>query len=236
MRVLKVVLGLLLGLPVVVLASLWLLYPPYSWGQKTTVVVETPTGTKTGSGVVEVRWRDGPDLFPDAPHLTSRTSGEAVVVDLGSGRYLFALITGADRLALRVFGEKPLPTSTNALIGSVKMARAQMGKGAITLQPGEYPLLVTFGDIADPASVRRVDPNNLSGVFGPGFTLKSITLEITDEPVTEGKVEQVLGWLEAVGRERAALIPYRKNDSSYKAIPSEVRSVSPSDFSTELYK
>ena len=30
------------------------------------------------------------------------------------------------------------------------------------------------------------------------YQLKAITLEITDEPVTEGKVENVLGWLGSI--------------------------------------
>ena len=63
------------------------------------------------------------------------------------------------------------------------------------IKPKHYPLLVTFGDINDPASVKKVDPNDLAATFGPGYTLKSITLEITDEPVTTGKVEDVLGWV-----------------------------------------
>ena len=58
----------------------------------------------------------------------------------------------------------------------------------------DFPLLVTFTDIDDPKTVRKVDPNNLAATLGPGYALKSITLEITDEPVTKGKVEEVLGW------------------------------------------
>lgn len=61
-----------------------------------------------------------------------------------------------------------------------------------------YPLLVTFEDINHPASVRRVNPGDLSATFGPGYRLNTITLSITDEPVTEEKVETVLGWLKTV--------------------------------------
>ena len=41
------------------------------------------------------------------------------------------------------------------------------------------------------------DPDDLAAHFGPGYALSSITLAITDEPVTKGRVEAVLGWLEA---------------------------------------
>ncbi len=32
----------------------------------------------------------------------------------------------------------------------------------------EYPLMVTFADIADPASVILVNPDDLAASFGPG--------------------------------------------------------------------
>ncbi len=57
------------------------------------------------------------------------------------------------------------------------------------------PFLVTFADVNDPTSVKQVDPHDQAASFGEGYSLKSITLEITDEPVTRGRVEKVLGWL-----------------------------------------
>ena len=56
-------------------------------------------------------------------------------------------------------------------------------------------MLVTFDDITKPETVRRVNPEDLAAVFGEGVRLKAVTLEITDEAVTEGRVEAVLGWL-----------------------------------------
>ena len=56
-------------------------------------------------------------------------------------------------------------------------------------------MLITFTDINNPASVKLVDQHNLAATFGAGYALKSITLEITDAPVTTGKVESVLGWV-----------------------------------------
>ncbi|MGL6211101.1 MAG: hypothetical protein ACRC14_14875, partial [Paracoccaceae bacterium] len=53
---------------------------------------------------------------------------------------------------------------------------------------------VTFADISDPASVELVDPENLAASFGPGVRLKSVVLEVTDEGVTEGVVEEFPFW------------------------------------------
>jgi hypothetical protein len=43
--------------------------------------------------------------------------------------------------------------------------------------------------------VREVKPDDLAATFGEGVRLKAVTLEITEEPVTEGTAEEVLGWL-----------------------------------------
>ena len=62
-----------------------------------------------------------------------------------------------------------------------------------------FPTLVTFTDITDPATVKKVDPDNLTAIFGPGVTLEAVTLEITHDRVTEGKVAQILPWLTDIG-------------------------------------
>jgi hypothetical protein len=55
--------------------------------------------------------------------------------------------------------------------------------------------LVTFDDITKPETVREVEPADLAAVFGEGVRLKTVTLEITEEAVTVGLVEGLLGWL-----------------------------------------
>ncbi|MEP3196791.1 MAG: hypothetical protein ABJO57_02900, partial [Lentilitoribacter sp.] len=65
-----------------------------------------------------------------------------------------------------------------------------------------------------PTSVKEVDPANLAATFGPGYSLQSITLEITDDPVTEGEVEKVLGWLNDYKQKQ-----YRLNGAKCVACP-----------------
>ncbi len=209
-----------------------LAYPSYSWRQKLTVAVETPEGVKAGSSVAAVEWRDGPDLFPDAPHVTSSMRGEATVVDLGGGRTLFALIGGSERRALRAFSGEPLPPDTDSLMPFAGRAADAKGQPPVALSRENYPLMVTFTDIADPKTVKRVDPDNLAATFGPGTRLASVTLTITDEPVTEGKVEEVLGWLSEVW-------PNRLDGDRFGNFYSPNRfanSLSANSFSTEIRK
>ncbi|MCC6479158.1 MAG: hypothetical protein IT552_08115, partial [Sphingomonadaceae bacterium] len=55
-----------------------------------------------------------------------------------------------------------------------------------TCEDSAYPMLVTFKDLADPTSVEQVDPDDLAASFGRGYRLKSITVQVTDAPVTVG--------------------------------------------------
>ena len=70
-----------------------------------------------------------------------------------------------------------------------------LGQPPVPLPRANWPLMVTFDDLADPKTVRRVDPDNLAATFGPGVELRAVTLEVTGDPVTEGRVESLLGWL-----------------------------------------
>ena len=113
--------------------------------------------------------------------------GEAVVADLGSGRYLFVLLDERKPATTQVLFPGKAPLEVAKLVPQVR--------GTHDVPSSQYPTLVTFGDIKDPKSVKEVKPGKLDEAFGPGYSLQSITLEITDEPVTEGKVERVLRWL-----------------------------------------
>lgn len=174
------------------------------WRQKMTISVETPDGIKSGSSVVQI------DVEIGNRELSRKTAGsgvgwkvrgEAVVVDLGGGRYLFALLKGAG-------GYQSAP-GRNALFAFADMKKYDPGKDIlpvadvaatkrnvpVELPAKSWPLFVTFADINDPKTVKRVDMDDLDAAFGAGYALKSITLEITDEPVTKGVVEGVINWL-----------------------------------------
>ncbi len=182
-------------------------YPTYSWKQKLTLVVDTPEGVKTGASVVNIKIAYGSTFdLPTAGHLQTGLRGEATVVDLGDGRYLFALLTRFPGMARRVFGDQIVAeggldrkkyTSKDLIYEPSKtIFRTISGlRKSAPVPVGAYPMLVTFDDITDPTTVRQVDSADLSATFGEGYALREATLEITDEPVTEGVVEGVLGWL-----------------------------------------
>jgi hypothetical protein len=156
------------------------------WNQKLTVTVETPSGDVSGSAVVYEKVWVG-QLPASSSSIEYDIKGEATIVEVAPGKYLFALLDNVEERAARTFTSGP--NEDNAAFWS----RLATTRESRPLAPNAWPMLVTFGNLNDPKSVKQVNPKNLAAIFGPGYALKSITLEITDEPVTIGEVEKVLG-------------------------------------------
>lgn len=170
---------------------------PYTWHQKMTVEVEVDGQLSTGSSVVKVTVSDSDPLTKGLGFSSQfGARGEAAFVELPGKRYLFALLdggppdSGPQTNAINIFKDQ-LPRRGDERFAIVAKSRFKKD-----IPRSHYPLLVTFTDITDPTTVKVVDPDNLAETFGPRVSLKRITLEITDEPMTEGKIEQVLGWLD----------------------------------------
>lgn len=185
----------LVGLGAVVVALVffvWMAFFPetHSWRQKLTLVVETPEGQVSGSSVVEVRvsfYQGGQIMSGTEVHYD--LTGEAAVVEVLPGRYLFALMGDSEELFFRAakdrFEEMTRGEWLRAIPGQTE---------PVTLTGDLIPMLVTFDDTTKPETVRQVNAADLAAAFGEGVRLKAVTLEVTDEAVTEGRVEGVLSW------------------------------------------
>lgn len=179
------------------LLSLWLsgYFGSYSWRQKLTIEVETPAGPVSGSAVTAVSFFDD-NIMVDGAQIHTSIKGEAVMLDLGQGRYLFAPLSHSGASGYIAWLAPKIIFERDKVGGWDAIARANSLTSPLVVPPKHYPMFVTFGNINDPKSVKEVKPDDLTSTFGPGHSIKSITLEITDEAVTEGKVEKVLGWLQ----------------------------------------
>jgi hypothetical protein len=157
---------------------------------KMAVELETPQGVKTGFAVREVSYYARP-----AGGGGMRVRGEAVMVDIGPGKTLFALLTGANGdgdYAAGVFDfalkaeMEPGGANTGYIAGKYAELYPTAPRTKSPIQFGALPMLVTFSDINDPKSVEQVDPADLAASFGVGVRLKRIVIEKTDEDVTTG--------------------------------------------------
>jgi hypothetical protein len=215
-----------------------------------TVHVETPKGLRTGSSVMEISaWENS---FALNGHVRGRSfKGEAISVDLPSNRTLFALIVTERPASFQIFdiALDTLDPNYNfdwvESIARTKSERKSRESAIVSpfrslgltkqIQSGvpfrsNYPMLVTFRDLNTPASVERIDPQNLGASFGPGYSIKAITVEMTDQPLTQ-KIAQKLPWLRAYWA-RSSLIP-NPPDYPEDTIESEIRLLGASGFSTE---
>src|ERR1700736_4147128 len=173
-----------------------------------TVEVETPDGVKSASGVMAVQ----PDRSYSRGGQT-RTKGDAVLVDLGGGKNLLALLAHIDKsveldgmnyVALRAYSAAGRKVSFNEISGMTNEISGMTG--AVPVTGGLVPVLVTFTDLSDPATARAVPPEDMEATLGQGFRLHGISAEVVPhgflpldfggplgEPVTRG-IEAKLPW------------------------------------------
>jgi hypothetical protein len=190
------------------------------WRQKLTVTVGTPSGDVVGSAVSEGAMKNlyflGQPGSLSGAMVTGRiTQGEATVVDLGGGKFLFALLGPNDDTLYLPFYTflEDFPGGYSNSEGNTYVNVAQkfaVLRGPRAVPSAKLPLLVTFKDINNLKTVKVVKPGNFYDAFGTGYYLKSITLEITDEDVEKGKVEKVLRWVSTL---QGALVPTKLKPS-----------------------
>ena len=180
-------------------------YPSGEWRYKITMEIETPEGIKTGSTVREIS-NSTPRLdFPDNGNPAT-VKGEAVVIDLGQRGLVFSLIT--DRSDEELY--RSFPTQGPSTPKGIRYYNSLKAGMKADLPPMYYPAFVMFKDINDPKSVtlvreeaffpmreKKAPIDNFEELFGAGVKLKSITVEITDAPVSWG-IEKGLPWLPEV--------------------------------------
>jgi hypothetical protein len=187
------------------LTSTW----PRSLSCRRIITVETPDGPRVGSNVVQLTAN-----FPGSMSLMRAQGygvslggeGEATVVDLGKRGILFATLVLESRLpdldmsgagcevvfSRQQFRGRAVASSTDEYAAYLDELNRQKPKAE--LETKDLPMLVRFRDLNNSATVERVDPADLATSFGDGVKLKSVSIEITDAPVTYG-IEKVLPWL-----------------------------------------
>ncbi len=195
-----------------------------------TVEVQTPEGVKSASGVMAV--------YPDRSYSRgghTLTRGDAVLVDLGGGKNLLALLAhidnnsvdldGMNYVALRAYNAAGRKASFN------EMSRMT---GAVPVKGTLVPVLVTFTDLNDPGTAREVLPDEVEAGLGKGFHVGSISVEVVPnglwpldfggrlgEPVTRG-IEAKLSWWNAADNPAARALQAAELQTGGAIDPKEV--------------
>jgi len=185
-------LGLLAGSIAGLLGGCGWLFKSGSYRFRMTVEVETPEGVRTGSSVYEAMASKSPALTSQEHEGSGGLRGEAVVVDLPGGPLFVTLkmpvagetLDGAATLALAPDTRRG---DVDAYVAAVDRLGGTVGAKA-ELPRKDWPLMVRFGDLGDPASAQEVNPDAIG--------VKRIVLETTGDAVTTG-IEKWLAWLSA---------------------------------------
>lgn len=162
------------------------------------VEVDTPEGVKSGSSVSSLTLSK-PDVALVRAY-DGQFRGEAVAVDLPDGRTLFALVKGLDEVPRRQFRHLIAERQPRDHVADIRDIASHVGE-SIEMPcetRGENDrrsrvdyafdcvLLVSFADLDDPESVFLIDRHDAASSLGDGYAIRSITVTITDAPVTTG--------------------------------------------------
>jgi len=204
-----------------------------------TVTLDDNGIKRSGYSVVSVSYKAQPQLLPEVHPYYILAKQEAVMIELPGRGNLFALLGGGkvsgdsfdprwpmnDYVSLNTVNpEADLLTRINALkrLGEKSRVTLQRGCRDGSQKPdcyrNNYPGFVCFGTPMDFSSIRLLSPDDLSPCFGPGVGLKSVTMEVTDEPLTNNHIEQFVDMT----------FPYNGFDNLAKDDPR--RAISPSNF------
>lgn len=184
-----------------------------TWHYKMTVKIDTPEGIKTGTAVREVyAYRVSRIPGELSGGFAKIANGEAVMVDLGKRGKLFALMcdqTSRPDYAWHIVTEA-FPYKGGYLTAEGQQYYSKAVLGPVELGEKNYPMFVKFEDLNNPLTIKAVrienssvkisekavkDTKTFSEAFGEGVALKSVTLELTKDPVEFLPVEKWLGWL-----------------------------------------
>ena len=214
----RMVLASIVAMPVLWLGSAFLYerWNTYTHRFRIVVEIETPTGVKFGSSVIQVSASEKADWIPQTGGVLNTVQGEAVFVDLGEGRNVVALlargptanIVDIHDLAPRAFGR----------LRADWYREASAWSGNAELHGDLMPTLLTFSDYSNPQSARVLRPDETPEALGPGYRFRRATIEmvpsgwwpanvvgLSGTPVSQS-IEDKLVWWNKSGRPAAVAL------------------------------
>ncbi len=169
--------------------------PTHTFRYRLTLEVGTPDGSKTGSSVVEATYfRELVLEWVFGPRFPSYFKGEAVFVDLGGGRnVVLTVMDSPEFVPCKVYTFPCWKADAyDGMRASIERAEHEGPRNV----PFEFlRLMVTFRNKDDPKTLEQVDARNLVATFGPGYTLKAVSIQGTDAPITQDLMKS-LPWFQ----------------------------------------
>jgi hypothetical protein len=170
------------------------------------LTVRAVCGTQVAEGsVVRETWYTSDPLGVPSDGTPNRhIRGEALILALGEGTYVFAMLDGYSAVGGRrersmgawtpgeIIAQMTLRERSDATVARDR-ARAYDGGAVMQVAPEDLPVLVGFRDIEDKYSATIIQPDQISSV-SPGWSLGECTVQTTTDPLTSGPVSSLLPW------------------------------------------
>ncbi len=194
----KVLIALVAALAVWALYKLK--YPTYTWRYRMAIEVDVVGGTtRTASSVIEVTYRRAPALLPEMRGFDSWARGQAVFVELPGKKNIVALLASGPR---GENGDYPLNLAQRAYKANIKDLPSLRGRRELATD--QMPTLITVLNPNDAASIQVVKPGELGGLAD--VHLRSISVELTNDPVTAFDIDEQLPLVRDEERKRLETI------------------------------
>lgn len=140
-----------------------------------TVEIETPRGVSSASGVFAVHPNRS---YSGSGSATTKTRGDALVIDAGGGKGLVVLLA-QDGRPLDVDGMNYIDMrALNDGTGRrVQFRELRATDEVATVEGALVPVMLAFADLKEPASARTVEPEGLETTFGSGTKLRRVSVQ-----------------------------------------------------------
>lgn len=188
-----------------------------------TVEIETPQGEASASGVFAVHPNRG---YAGTGSATTRTKGDALVIDTGGGKGLVVLLaqegSPLDIDGMNYIDMRALNDGTGR---RVQFRELKTINETVPVRGELVPVMLAFADLKEPSSARLVKADGFEAAFGPGAKLRHVSVQplppgwwpidfggALGEPVTRA-IDRKLPWWStaatsaAVAVQAAGLVP-----------------------------
>ncbi|HKX49483.1 MAG TPA: hypothetical protein VJQ48_03550 [Candidatus Binatia bacterium] len=191
---------LLLGSIPIALSAVGAEPKSYSYRYKITVTAIDGGQTISSSNVVSVR-----EQSINNAQMVPKLCGEATVVKLRNGNYLFALLTGPALPLVpkrQQWGGSPtqvllqrlgLPTEWNYDDDS-GIRRLSGIRQIVRLDSDQMPEFVAFRNLRDPRTIESIDPHQSVTSLNGNAKIESVTIQPTNEEITKDRIKVALPW------------------------------------------
>lgn len=172
--------------------------------------VEVDGRTVEASSVYRVELYQGAQIpIPDGMgHLLSMSGskcyGQAIPIRISSSQYIFALNNSGDdnrdyicNLALLTLKSGSPVVRNSSGVGSdliSALKKVQSDRSVYVINKERFPSFVSVSDTENPLSISRLDLGSPSQALGVTVAVRSLHLQITDEPV-QYTIKTIMPWL-----------------------------------------